>query len=284
MTAAAAPRLTRAWWVWRDKRAALSLGWLGGILLLGVLAPQIAPYSPTAQSLSETLLPPGTEHLLGTDDLGRDVFTRLIYGAPLALYASVLATVVAVAIGVPLGLLAGFIGGWLDEAVSRLIDTVLSFPAIILAVAITGAMGTGLAHSMIAVGVVFSPTVARLVRGQTLVLRHELFVDAARCFGASTQRILLRHVLPNVVQPVVVQVTLLLAASLLAEASLSFLGLGVRPPEPSWGAMLARAYGYLEIAPEQMWAPGLAILFSALAFNALGESLRTLLDPAARHR
>jgi len=269
-------------WLARDKRAALSLVWLLGLLALGLAAPLIAPYSPTAQSLSDTLLPPDVHHLLGTDDLGRDVFTRLIYGAPLALYASVLATAVAVAIGVPLGLMAGFLGGWVDVVVSRLVDTMLSFPAIILAVAITGALGTGLVNSMTAVGVVFSPVLARLVRGQTLVLRGELFVDAARCFGASTSRILLRHVLPNVVQPVLVQVTLLLAASLLAEASLSFLGLGVQPPAPSWGAMLARAYGYLEIAPEQMYAPGLAILFSALAFNALGESLRTALDPTTR--
>ena len=271
-------------WLRRDLRAAASLVWLLGILALGLLAPVVAPYSPTAQSLSDTLLPPDGSHLLGTDDLGRDVFTRVIAGAPLALYASVLATGVATLVGVPLGLLAGFLGGWVDAVASRLIDTVLSFPAIILAVAITGALGTGLVHSMMAVGVVFSPILARLVRGQTLVLRQELFVDAARCFGSTTPRILLRHVLPNVVQPVVVQVTLLLAASLLAEASLSFLGLGVQPPEPSWGAMLARAYGYLEIAPEQMYAPGLAILFSALAFNALGESLRVALDPAMRHR
>jgi len=271
-------------WLRRDLRAAASLVWLLGILALGLLAPVVASYSPTAQSLSDTLLPPDGSHLLGTDDLGRDVFTRVIAGAPLALYASVLATGVATLVGVPLGLLAGFLGGWVDAVASRLIDTVLSFPAIILAVAITGALGTGLVHSMMAVGVVFSPILARLVRGQTLVLRQELFVDAARCFGAATPRILLRHVLPNVIQPVVVQVTLLLAASLLAEASLSFLGLGVQPPEPSWGAMLARAYGYLEIAPEQMYAPGLAILFSALAFNALGESLRVALDPAMRHR
>lgn len=268
----------------RDPRAMLSLVWLLGILLLGLLAPLIAPYSPTAQALSATLLPPDRVHLLGTDDLGRDVFTRLIYGAPLALYASLLAIFVAVIIGVPLGLVAGFVGGWVDDVISRLIDTVLSFPAIILAVAITGALGNGLVHSMIAVGVVFSPILARLVRGQALVLRGELFVDAARCFGATPFHILRRHVLPNVVQPIIVQITLLLAAALLAEASLSFLGLGAQPPEPSWGAMLARAYGYLEIAPEQMWVPGMAILLSALAFNALGESLRNLLDPALKRR
>lgn len=269
-------------WLWCDKRGAVSLAWLLGILVLGLLAPIVAQYSPYRQSLTNTLLAPDSQHWLGTDDLGRDVFTRLIYGAPLALYASMLATLVAVSIGVPLGLLAGFIGGWMDLVVSRVVDTVTSFPAIILAVAITGAMGTGLVNSMIAVGIVFSPILARLVRGRTLVLRHELFIDAARCFGATTGRILFRHILPNVMQTVIVQVTLLLATSLLAEASLSFLGLGVKPPEPSWGAMLARAYGYVEIAPEQMYAPGLAILFSALAFNALGESLRALLDSKGR--
>jgi peptide/nickel transport system permease protein len=265
-------------------RAWLSLTWLGGLLLLGLLAPRMVPYAPTAQNLAEMLLPPDAAHWLGTDDLGRDVFSRLLYGAPVALYASALATGVAIAVGVPLGLLAGFTGGWLDEVIGRLIDTVLSFPAIILAVAITGALGIGLAHGMIAVGLVFSPVLARLVRAQTLVVRSELYVDAAHCFGASTPHILWRHVLPNVVQPVIVQVTLLLATALLAEASLSFLGLGVQPPEPSWGGMLARAYTYMEVAPEQMYPPGLAILLTALAFNSLGDWLRVVLDPRLRRR
>ena len=229
------------------------------------------------------LLPPDGTHWLGTDDLGRDVFSRLLYGAPVALYASILATVVAVVVGVPLGLLAGFVGGWVDEVIGRLVDTILSFPAIILAVGITGALGVGLTNGMLAVGLVFSPVLARLVRSQSLVVRSELYVDAARCFGASTSRILSRHVLPNVVQPVIVQITLLLAAALLAEASLSFLGLGAQAPEPSWGGMLARAYSYMEVAPEQMYPPGLAILLTALAFNALGESLRIVLDPTMRH-
>jgi peptide/nickel transport system permease protein len=169
-----------------------------------------------------------------------------------------------------------------DEVIGRLVDTVLSFPAIILAVGITGALGVGLTNGMLAVGLVFSPILVRLVRSQSLVVRSELYVDAARCFGSSTSRILWRHVLPNVVQPVIVQVTLLLAAALLAEASLSFLGLGAQAPEPSWGGMLARAYSYMEVAPEQMYPPGLAILFTALAFNALGESLRIVLDPTMR--
>jgi peptide/nickel transport system permease protein len=269
-------------WLRHDVRGMLSLAWLIGLIILGLLAPVIAPYSPTAQNVNDMLLPPDGTHWLGTDDLGRDVFSRLLYGAPVALYASVLATSVAVVIGVPLGLLAGFIGGWVDEVIGRLVDTVLSFPAIILAVGITGALGIGLTNGMIAVGLVFSPILARLVRAQALVVRSELYVDAARCFGSTTYRILWRHVLPNVVQPVIVQVTLLLAAALLAEASLSFLGLGVQPPDPSWGGMLARAYSYMEVAPEQMYPPGLAILLTALAFNALGESLRVALDPTMR--
>jgi len=268
----------------RDVRAVVSLSFLLLLLIVSIFAPVLAPYSPIDQDVTQLLLPPSSAHWLGTDDLGRDVFSRLLYGAPVALYASMLATGVAIIVGVPLGLLAGFAGGWLDEVVGRLIDTVLSFPAIILAVAITGALGIGLTHGMIAVGLVFSPVLARLVRAQALVVRSELYVDAARCFGASTPHILWRHLLPNVLQPVIVQATLLLATALLAEASLSFLGLGVQPPEPSWGAMLARAYTYMEVAPEQMYPPGLAILLTALAFNSLGDWLRVVLDPRLRRQ
>jgi peptide/nickel transport system permease protein len=284
--APARERRQRSVWRWLlgDMRAMTSLCWLGSLIGLGLLAPLIAPYSPTAQDINNMLQPPDFSHLLGTDDLGRDVFSRLLYGAPLALYASMLATGVAVIVGVPTGLAAGFLGGWADRAISRIIDTVLSFPSILLAVGITGALGTGLTHGMLAVGFVFSPVLARLVRAQTLIVREELFIDASRCFGASSSQIIRRHIVPNVVQPVIVQVTLMLASSLLAEASLSFLGLGVQPPEPSWGAMLARAYAYMEVAPEQMYAPGLAILFTALAFNGFGESLRVALDPTLRRR
>jgi len=271
-------------WMRANPRGAVALAYLVLLLAVGVLAPWIAPYPPTAQDPMEMLLPPSLTHLLGTDDLGRDVFSRLIHSAPVALYASTLATLVALLIGVPVGLLAGFLGGPVDIVLGRLIDTMLSFPAIILAIAITGALGVGLTNGMLAIGVVFSPIVARLVRSQTLLVRSELYVDAARNFGAGTAWLLRRHILPNVMQPLVVQVTLLFAMSLLAEASLSFLGLGVQPPSPSWGAMLARAYSYLEIAPEQMYAPGFAILFTSLAFNALGEAIRVALDPTLRRR
>ena len=271
-------------WLRRDTRAALSLGFLLLLFVVALLAGVIAPHSPTEQDVNNALLPPRAEHLLGTHDLGRGVLSRLIHGAPATLYASFLAVGIACLIGIPIGLLAGFLGGWVDDGIGRVVDTLLSFPAIVLAIGVTGALGIGLTNGMVAIGIVFSPLLARLVRAQTLIVKQELYVDAARCFGAGNTRIILQHIVPNAIQPVIVQITLLLAAALLAEASLSFLGLGVQPPQPSWGSMLARAYNYLEIAPEQMYAPGLAILLTALSFNALGESLRVSLDPTMKHR
>ena len=266
----------------RDLRAAFAILWLALLVIVAVAAPWLSPYSPTAQNVSNMLAEPSAAHWMGTDDLGRDILSRLIHGAPATIYASFLAVIIAIVLGVPVGLVAGYFGGWIDDVISRTIDTLLSFPAIVLAIAVTGALGIGLTNGMIAVGIVFAPQLARLARARTLVVRHELYVDAARCFGASTPHILWRHVLPNTIQPVIVQVTLLLAGALLAEASLSFLGLGVQPPNPSWGAMLARAYQAMDVAPEQMYPPGLAILFTALAFNALGESLRVALDPTLK--
>ncbi len=269
-------------WLRSDLRATIGVAFLIFLLLLAIAAPFIAPYSPTAQNVGNPLADATAAHWLGTDDLGRDVLSRLIHGAPATLFASFLAVSIAIFIGMPVGLIAGFRGGLTDDLISRCIDTLLSFPSIVLAIAVTGALGIGLTNSMIAVGLVFSPQVARLVRARTLVVRHELYVDAARCFGGSTRRILWKHVLPNTVQPVIVQVTLMLAAALLAEASLSFLGLGIQPPTPSWGSMLARAYQNMEIAPAQMYPPGIAILLTALAFNTLGESLRVALDPTMK--
>lgn len=271
-------------WFRSDLRGAISLVFLFILVVMSALAPWISPYSPLTQDFDATLAPMSAAHWLGADDLGRDTLSRLIYGGTASLYASFLAVFVAILIGVPVGLLAGYLGGWVDEIISRIIDSFLSFPAIVLAIAVTGALGIGLTNGMISVGIVFAPQLARLVRARTLVVRHELYVDSARCFGASTSRILWRHVLPNTIQPVIVQVTLLLAGALLAEASLSFLGLGIQPPNASWGAMLARAYQNMEISPEQMYPPGLAILFTALAFNALGESMRVALDPTMKRR
>ena len=278
-------RLKKLWrWMLSDPRAVLSISYLAMLLFVSIFAPVIAPYSPVAQDVSQLLLPPSGEHWLGTDDLGRDVLSRLIWGAPNSMYASLLAVSVAIALGVPIGLIIGFLGGWLDEVVSRFIDALLSFPPIVLAIAVTGALGIGLTNAMLSVGIVFAPVLARLVRVQTIVVKNALYVDAARGFGASTFYIIVRHIVPNAIQPVIVQVTLMLAIALLAEASLSFLALGVQPPAASWGGMLARAYNYIEIAPAQMYAPGFAILLTALAFNALGESMRVALDPTMKRR
>jgi peptide/nickel transport system permease protein len=277
-----AARLLR--WMLSDPRAVFSIGYLVLLILVSVLAPVIAPYPPNDQNVNALLQPPSALHWLGTDDLGRDVLSRLIYGAPNSLYASFLAVFVAIILGLPIGILLGFLGGWFDEIVSRFVDALLSFPPIVLAIAVTGALGIGLTNAMLAVGVVFAPYLARITRAQTLVVKNALYVDAARAFGSSTPHIIWRHILPNAIQPVIVQVTLMLAVALLAEAALSFLSLGVQPPASSWGGMLARAYQYIEIAPEQSYAPGMAILLTALAFNALGESMRVALDPTMKRR
>ena len=271
-------------WMRRDVRAVLSLSFLLLLVFVSIFAPVLAPYSPIDQDVTQLLLPPSSAHWLGTDDLGRDVLSRLIWGAPNSLYASFLAVGIGIVLGVPIGLLIGFLGGWFDEVTSRFIDALLSFPPIVLAIAVTGALGIGLTNAMLSVGFVFAPVLGRLVRAQTLVVKNALYVDAARGFGASTSHIIIKHIVPNAIQPVIVQVTLMLAIALLAEASLSFLSLGVQPPAASWGGMLARAYNYIEIAPEQMYAPGLAILLTALAFNALGESIRVALDPTMKRR
>ena len=271
-------------WLKRDWRAAAALAYLSVLLLLALLAPLISPYSPTAQDVNAMLQDPSGAHWLGTDDLGRDTLSRLIYGAPISLFACLLAVGVGLVLGVPIGLCAGYLGGWVDAIISRVIETMMSFPGIVLAIGVTGALGIGLINAMIAVGIVFAPEFARLTRSQTMLVRHELYVDAARSFGASPARIMLRHILPNAFEPILVQTTILLAIALLVEASLSFIGLGIQPPYPSWGAMLARAYADMDIAPAQMYPPGVAILVTALAFNALGESLRAVFSRDAAER
>jgi peptide/nickel transport system permease protein len=280
-------RVSHRWDVARllmqDWHGLASAAFLLTLVFAAIVAPWLAPYSPVEQNLRAVLAEPSHAHWLGTDDLGRDVLSRLIYGVRASLYGCVLATGISIAIGVPIGLAAGFIGGWLDSFVSRTVDALLSFPAIVLAVGVTGVLGPGLTNGMIAVGFTFSPQFARLARAGALVVKSELFVDAARGFGAGPLHILRRHVLPNAAPPLIVYSTLLLSSALLAEASLSFLGLGVQPPQASWGGMLARAYINMESAPGQMYAPGLAILFTAVAFNGLGQSLRTILDPKARN-
>lgn len=273
-------RENRMWLVVKDWRGFASIGYLVLLLALALLAPLITSHEPNAQNFDAILSPAGTPgYLLGSDDLGRDVLSRLVHGTQASLLASFLAVGVALLIGIPFGLAAGYLGGIVDSAVMRVVDTLLSFPAIILAIAITAALQPSLVNSMIAVGIVFAPSVARLMRAQVLAVKEETYVQAARSFGSGSRHLVLRHLVPNSIQPVLVQSSLLLAHALIAEASLSFLGLGVQPPNPSWGSMLARAYTFLYQSPLQMLVPGLAIAATALAFNILGDVAQQALDP-----
>lgn len=264
--------------------AVASVLYLIVLALIGALAPWIAPYDPNEINLSDVMAAPSAVHWLGTDDLGRDVVSRLMAGAGPSLFASILAVSIGTTLGVPIGLLAGYVGGRTDAGISRVLDALLSFPSIVFAIGIAGVLGPGLVNGMVAIGILMMPGFARLTRATTMVVKQELYVDAIRAFGATPFRIVTRHVLPNAIQSAIVHAGLLLAIGLLAESSLSYLGLGVQPPRSSWGGMLARAYNYMEVAPEQMYAPGLAILFTALAFNGLGEVVRLALDPRGPKR
>lgn len=270
-------------WLWGDLRARLATCFVILVIVLAVAAPLVTRSAPSAQDF-DPFLGPSWQHWLGTDDLGRDVWSRLVYGARASVLAAFIAVGVALLIGVPVGLVAGFRGGWVDTVLMRVADTLLSFPGIVIAVAITAVLGPGLVHSMTAVGIVFSPSVARVTRGQVLVTRERIYVDAAVSFGSPPWRTVLRHVVPNSVQPVIVQATFMLGLAVIAEASLSFVGLGVQYPEPSFGVMLQRAAQFISLKPNGVYPPGLAIALLVLAFNALGDSLRDALDPVASTR
>lgn len=252
------------------------------VLLMAVVAPLIAPYDPLKQDLANILLPPSAAHLLGTDNLGRDIVARVVYGSRVSLIAGLASVAVAVVVGSLLGLAAGFAGGMVDNVVMRMVDAVLSFPGLVLALALGAVMGAGLLGVVIALGVVYTPTFARLMRGQVLSIREREFVHAARVIGAPSWRIVTRHVLPNVATPIVVQASLSIAFAILAEASLSFLGLGVPPPEPSWGGMINQGRGYLQQAPWIVFGPGAALFVTVLGLNFVGDAIRDALDPRIR--
>jgi peptide/nickel transport system permease protein len=263
----------------RRRAAVVGAVYLALLVAGALLAPVVAPYDPIKQDLGRMLTAPSFAHLLGTDDLGRDVLTRLLYGARLSLGAACLAVAIATLAGVPIGLVAGYLGGAVDDALMRVIDALQAFPALILAMAIAAALGPGLFNVMVAVGIVYTPRFARLVRGQVLSLREEPFVESARAAGAGHARVLGRHVLPNVVAPVIVQVSIGVAFALLAETALSFLGVGIKPPEPSWGTDVGRGYRFMRLAPWLVFMPGTTILLTALAFNLVGDGIRDAFDP-----
>jgi len=249
-------------------------------ILVAIFAPWIAPYSASETDFNATLAPPFTEgHILGTDELGRDMLSRLIWGSRASIQAGVLATALAILIAVPIGIAAGYYRGWIDPVIARLTDVLLAFPFLILAVGLAAILGPSLTNATIAIGLGAVPGLIRVARGEALGLREEDYVRAAVANGASDVAILGRHVVPNMSSTLIVQATVLIPAAIIGEAVLSFLGLGVQPPTPSWGVMLSDAQSYVSQAPRLAIFPGLAIFFCSLSFNLLGDGLRDVLDP-----
>jgi peptide/nickel transport system permease protein len=262
----------------RNPLALVGLAIVVVMLLAAVFAPQVAPYSPTQANLKLYVKPPSAEHFLGTDDVGRDVFSRIIYGARISLEVSILAIVIGIVIGVPLGMIAGFYGGRVDTLIMRLTDVFLAFPLLLLAIALVAAIGPSQNSAFIALGIAIWPYFARLVRGQSLSLKNYDFVLAARSIGARDVRILAAHMLPNMLTPIIIYATVQIAAVILNESALAFLGLGAQPPTPSWGGMLADTRSFLTSAPWLPTYPGVAIFLASLGFNLLGDGLRDALD------
>ena len=273
----------RAWRRLQRRRGAMvGLVVVALLVLVAVLAPWVAPYDPIATSWSLVRKAPSWAHWLGTDEVGRDILSRVIFGARASLSAGLVSVGIAVGAGVPLGLLAGYAGGWIDAVLSRVVDAMLAIPFLILAIAMAAFLGPSLSNAMIAIGVTATPVFIRLTRGQTLGAKVEDYVEAARAVGNPHWRIALRHVLPNIVPPLLVQASLAIAGAIIAESALSFLGLGQQPPSPSWGSMLNSAQRFIAQAPWMAFWPGFAIFLAVLSFNLLGDGLRDALDP--KHR
>lgn len=255
---------------------------IGVAVLVAIFGDSIAPKDPTRVNIPDRLLGLSLEHPFGTDNLGRDVLSRVIIGAKVSLQVGFIAVGISLAAGVTVGLVAGFYGGRSDAFLMRLMDILFSFPAILLAIAILAVLGPGITNAMVAIGIVYTPIFARIVRGSVLAVKGEVFVRAARSLGASDFRILSRHILPNILAPLIVQTSLSLAFAILSEAALSFLGLGVQPPDPAWGRMLAEGRDFIRQAPWMGIFPGISILLTVMAFNFVGDGLRDALDPRQR--
>jgi peptide/nickel transport system permease protein len=262
--------------------AMIALGVVVFFVVLALLASAIAPYDPLATSWSAVRKTPTAAHWFGTDEIGRDVLSRVVWGTRASLLAGVVSVSISLAFGVPIGLLAGYVGGWVDALISRMTDAMLACPFLILAIALAAFLGPSLTNAMIAIGISATPVFVRLTRAQVLHVKLEDYVEAARAVGNSHLRIALRHILPNIVPPLIVQATLAIAAAIIAEAALSFLGLGQQPPAPSWGSMLNTAKNYIDNAPWMAIWPGVSIFLLVLSFNLLGDGLRDAFDPRGR--
>jgi peptide/nickel transport system permease protein len=270
-----------AWWrlLRRSKLAFAGLLIILGLIFLAIFGPTIAPYNPNKIAVRDRSQAPSLSHLFGTDDRGRDVLSRVLYGARVSLKVGVIAVGISATVGTLLGAIGGYFRGWLDEVIMRLTDILFAFPAILLAIAIMAMLGPSASNAMIAIGVVYTPIFARITRASVLSVREEVYVEAARASGAGSLRIISRHIMPNVLAPIIVETTLSLAFAILAEAALSFLGLGTPPPEPSWGRMLSEGRDFMQDAPWMGFFPGLAIILAVMGFNFFGDGLRDALDP-----
>jgi peptide/nickel transport system permease protein len=263
----------------RRKAALAGLAIVVFFVILAIFAPWIAPYDPLATSWSAIRKAPSAAHWFGTDEIGRDVLSRVVYGARASLLAGLVSVSIALSLGVPIGLVAGYAGRWPDMLISRMTDAMLATPFLILAIALAAFLGPSLTNAMIAIGISATPIFIRLTRAQVLAVKVEDYIEAARAVGNPHLRIAVRHILPNVIPPLIVQATLAIAAAVIAEASLSFLGLGQQPPAPSWGSMLNTAKNYVDHAPWMAVWPGVSIFLVVLSFNLVGDGLRDALDP-----
>jgi len=264
----------------RRPLAVVGLVVAAAFITAAILAPVVAPYSASATDFNATLAPPFTHgHLLGTDELGRDQLSRIIWGSRASIQAGVFSTLLAIAVAVPIGIIAGYYRGWIDPVIARLTDVLLAFPFLVLAVGLAAILGPSLTNATLALGIGAVPGLIRIARGEALALREEDFVRAAVANGARDASILARHVLPNMLSTLIVQATVTIPAAIIGEAVLSFLGLGVQPPTPSWGVMLSDAQSYVSQAPRLAIFPGIAIFLCSLSFNLLGDGLRDVLDP-----
>jgi peptide/nickel transport system permease protein len=266
----------------RNRTAMLGLGIIGLFLVLALFAPVFAPYDPIQPSLPDALQGPSGRYLLGTDELGRDLFSRLLYGARISLNIGLISVAIGVLVGVPIGAFSGYYGGALDLSVQRLIDILIAFPGILLAIVVVSVLGVGVQNVMIAIGIASVPIYARLVRGSVLSVKKMTYVRAAHAVGISDMTIIFRHILPNCLGPIIVQSTFQIATAILWAAGLGFLGLGAQPPLPEWGAILSRGRVYMRIAPHLTTFPGVAIFLMVLGFNLVGDGLRDALDPKSR--
>lgn len=268
----------------RNKAAVASALVVAGLLLAAGLGPALTPFGPLEQDLATSLAGPSLRHLLGTDDLGRDTVSRLVYGARVSLGISLTSVSIGLIIGTSLGLVAAYYGGWLDSIIMRVMDILLALPGMLLAVTIVAMLERGIPNTILAVAIFSLPSFARIVRGSTLSILQLDYIGASRVMGASDLRILLRHVLPNALSPIIVQATLEMGTAILIASGLSFLGLGVQPPHPEWGAMLSKGRELVRATPVVAIAPGVAITVAVLSFSLLGDGLRDALDPRLDHR